>query len=314
MDKRLCILGECMLEVGAGNLGESKVTAGLSYGGDTLNTAVYYARLGGSVDYLTALGDDPLSDWMLDCWRAENVGCDFVAQRPGATPGLYLIQLDERGERSFMYWRDQSAARQLLQDAQQITELLNNAAQEAQLLYLSGITLALMSAAAHQALFEFAASFRAKGGLIAFDSNHRPALWRDATTAATVYEQMYGNCDIALATADDEYALFGGASALDIVERLSAWGIPDIVVKDGANGCTQRFDGVTKAIPAQSVVVIDTTAAGDSFNAAYLRHRGLGQDPSACVLAGHKLAGAVVGQKGAIIPIDAMRTDDFVAS
>ena len=188
-----------MLEVGAGNLGESKVTAGLSYGGDTLNTAVYYARLGGTVDFLTALGDDPLSDWMLECWRSEKVGCDFVAQHSGATPGLYLIQLDEQGERSFMYWRDQSAARHLLQDAEQIAKLLNKAVNEAQLLYLSGITLALMSVAAHQALFEFAASFREKGGLIAFDSNHRPALWRDAKMAAAVYKQMYGNCDIALA-------------------------------------------------------------------------------------------------------------------
>ena len=68
--KRVACIGECMLELCGGDL--SAMT--LSYGGDTLNTTVYLARLGVDVDYVTALGDDPYSDWMIEQWRAEGIG------------------------------------------------------------------------------------------------------------------------------------------------------------------------------------------------------------------------------------------------
>jgi 2-dehydro-3-deoxygluconokinase len=70
-----------------------------SYGGDTLNTAIYLARLGVAVDYVTALGDDPWSDEMIAGWAAEGVGTEQVARVPGRVPGLYIIQTDAR-ERS----------------------------------------------------------------------------------------------------------------------------------------------------------------------------------------------------------------------
>ncbi len=84
------------------------------YGGDTLNTAVYLARLGVGVDYITALGDDSLSDEMIAGWAAEGVGTRRVARLPGKLPGLYMIQTDDKGERRFFHWRDSAAARSLM--------------------------------------------------------------------------------------------------------------------------------------------------------------------------------------------------------
>ena len=302
----MCVLGECMLEVSAEGLTGSQVPAGMSYGGDTLNTAVYFARMGGVVNYLTALGDDALSGWMIDRWRAEGVGCDWVRREPGAAPGLYLIQVDEQGERSFVYWRENSPARTLLQSPDALSKLLVDATADAELLYLSGITLALMNSDSVSALFEFIQGYRSRGGAVAFDSNHRPALWADAATAKSVYEQMYVHSDIALSTADDEYTLFGGTEPNTIVERLQASGVQEIVIKDGNEGCLLLSAGDKVQVPALQVDVVDTTAAGDSFNAAYLASRSKGLDTLSAVKNGHALAGAVIGHRGAIVPGDAM--------
>src|SRR4051794_32818068 len=103
-------LGECMIEL-------KQAGGGLysrGYGGDTLNTAVYLARLGVDVDYITALGDDPMSEQMIAAWTAEGVGTQRVLRLAGKLPGIYLIQTDESGERRFFHWRESSAARSLM--------------------------------------------------------------------------------------------------------------------------------------------------------------------------------------------------------
>lgn len=295
-----------MLEISADSLTGANVPAGMSFGGDTLNTAVYYARMGGAVSYVTALGDDSLSTWMLEQWRSESVGCEFVARDAGRAPGLYLIQLDEHGERSFVYWRENSAARALLQNAERLIKVLSKATADASVLYLSGITLALMSSEARSSFFEFAESYRKRGGSVAFDSNHRPRLWPDAETARSVYAAMYSNTDIALSTADDEYSLFDAHTTDDIVERLQAHKVREIVVKNGHEGCVLHAEGVTNRVPALTVEVTDTTAAGDSFNAAFLLSRAVGLDAVTAVHSGHALASTVIGTRGAIIPVEAM--------
>ena len=295
-----------MLEVSAAGLTGNNVSAGLSYGGDTLNTAVYCARMGTRVDYLSALGDDTLSSWMLGRWREEDVGCDWVRRVEGAAPGLYLIQVDEFGERSFVYWRANSPARALLQSPEGLIELLTESTRASGLLYLSGITLALMSVAAREAFFGFAAEFRTRGGSVAFDSNHRPALWADSDSAKRAYQKMYAHTDIALSTADDEYELFNDKAPGDIVERLSSSGVREIVIKDGDNGCLLFVGDEQLQVPATDVAVVDTTAAGDSFNAAYLASRSKGLDTLSAARNGHALAGRVIGHRGAIVPRDVM--------
>jgi 2-dehydro-3-deoxygluconokinase len=88
----LAAIGECMLELSEHP--DGRITR--AFGGDTLNTAVYLARLGVPVDYITALGDDPWSEEMLAAWQAEGVGTASVLRLEGRLPGLYIIQTDER--------------------------------------------------------------------------------------------------------------------------------------------------------------------------------------------------------------------------
>src|ERR1700759_3097718 len=98
---RVASIGECMIEL-------KQAGSGLyarGFGGDTLNTAVYLARLGVSVDYITALGDDPLSDEMIAGWQAEGVGTGKVARLAGKLPGIYLIGTDQKSESPLLHLR-----------------------------------------------------------------------------------------------------------------------------------------------------------------------------------------------------------------
>jgi len=154
--------------------------------------------------------------------------------------------------------------------------------------------------------FSFVSDFRAGGGLIAFDGNYRPSQWPDKRQARLIYEHMYRNVDIALSTAEDEYCLFEDQKASDVAERLLKWGVREFVIKDGSHDCLLVVDGVAISLPAQHADVVDTTAAGDSFNAAYLASRAKGNDCRRSVNNGHRLAAVVIGHRGAIIHSTAM--------
>lgn len=308
--KRVAAVGECMIELTETGPG----TMRRRYGGDTLNTAVYMARLGVglgiAVDYVTALGDDPLSDEMLACWQAEGVGTERVARLPGRLPGLYLIKTDSSGERSFWYWRSASAARDLTAPPHGDAALGSLAGDD--LVYVSGITLSILDDPGRERLLAAVAAARAEGARIAADTNWRPRNWPDIEAGRHWTARLFAHADIALPSAEDDVALFGDATPEGTVARLTGLGIAEVVVKNGADGCILAHDGYSERIPATPVELpVDTTAAGDSFNAAYLMARMAGQDPATAALSGHRLATAVIGHPGAIIPREAMPDFDW---
>ena len=306
---RVASVGECMLEVSRRSstaVGEFALPAALAFGGDTLNTAVYLARLGVLVDYFTGLGDDPMSDWMLSQWGAEGVGCDEVWREPGGVPGLYLVSVDEQGERSFLYWRENSPARRLFDDSQRANRVFRKLATYP-FLYMSGISLALYNDKPRSDLLAFVGHYRESGGQLVFDGNYRPAQWPDQRTAQSTYEAIYRLADIALSTLEDEQLLFEESDESAVINRLTDWGIGEIALKKGPQGSVVVADGVTTAISLEPVAsVVDTTAAGDSFNAGYLAARFSGAIPTDAATSGHQLATSVVQHPGAIIPRSAM--------
>nr|WP_305123436.1 sugar kinase [Roseomonas sp. GC11] len=280
--------------------------AAMGFGGDTLNTAVYLARLGARVDYVTALGDDPESAAMIAAWQAEGVGCALVARLPGRLPGLYLIDTDPRGERRFLYWRDRAPARELFQMPG--TAAMETALEAYDLLYLSGISLAIWGEEGRARLYPMLDRLRARGGRVAFDTNWRPRLWPDAATARRAYATLLARTDIALAGAPELAELGLGATPAEALDGLRGAGVPEIVLKLEPPGCLLHHPGGSAEIPAERVEkVVDTTAAGDSFAAGYLAARLRGEAPEQAARAAHRLAAIVVQHRGAIIPAEAIK-------
>ncbi|MDO8978229.1 MAG: sugar kinase [Afipia sp.] len=287
-------IGECMIELsqGVGN----QLTR--SYGGDTLNTAIYLARLGVKADYITALGDDPFSDEMVEAWKGEGIGTAHVSRVGGKLPGLYAIRTSEAGERSFYYWRENAAARLLLDLPETGAMLAALAGYD--MVYLSGITLSLYSADGRQRLIDALRRAREGSTRIAFDTNFRSQGWPVLDTARQVYRDMLAVADIVLASVDDLTPLFGARMHGELIDRMAA---REVVLKLATPGSVVRHDGVEDIVKAEPVSrVVDTTAAGDSFSAAYLAARLGGATPTEAARAGHRLAGVVVGHRGAIIP------------
>ncbi|WP_353412732.1 sugar kinase [Arenicella sp. 4NH20-0111] len=302
------MLGECMLELSASSEQSrgSNIPCQLSFGGDSLNTSVYLARLRAQVSYFSALGDDSLSRWMVQQWADEGVNCENVVFQKESVPGMYLIELDSSGERSFKYWRKNSPASQWLNDAP-VRQRVFKRMHEYGYIYLSGISLAILPHATQAHVIDFLKQYRESGGQVVFDGNYRANLWPNRQSAVAAFDLAYGNCDIALSTLDDEMAVYEDKSANDVLTRLKSSGVSIAVVKMGENGCHYSSDGRIEEVPAQKVGVVDTTSAGDSFNAGFLASYVEGAKLQACCEEGHRLAAKVIQHKGAIIPLESMR-------
>lgn len=298
------VIGECMVEL-------RRQADGFAYrfSGDALNTAVYLSRLIDhtrfDVAFVTALGTDSLSDEMAAQWLKERIDTSFVRRIPDKLPGMYLIETSAVGERHFQYWRDDSAARYWLRGAEAKSVL--EALAGARFIYLTGISLAILSPADRDLLLGALRVCRNSGGKVFFDNNYRPRLWESREAAIDAYRSALAFTDTALLTLDDEEALYGQATVATVVARTRAAGVSEVIIKRGAESCIVDAAGSQVEVAAQSVAnVVDTTAAGDSFGAAYLAARLAGRSPVEAARAGHRLAATVVQHRGAVIPNERM--------
>lgn len=297
---RIALIGECMIEL------QHRADGSLqqSFGGDTLNAAVYLRRELGepsTVDYVTALGDDSFSDAMCKHWAEEGLGLGMVQRLPGRLPGLYCIQTDANGERKFLYWRNEAAVRDCFTTP--AAEPILAALPTYDVVYFSGITLAVLGEVGRARLLETLVETRKRGGKVVFDNNYRPRLWASVDAARAAYHAVLAEVDIALLTEDDERALFGYEDSEQVFAAYPT--IAEVVLKRGADACLIRCEDERFEVPGLVVEkVVDTTAAGDSFSAAYLASRLKGGSPQDAALAGHRLASRVIQVPGALIPRD----------
>lgn len=295
----IALIGECMIELCEPHLG------GLSrgYGGDVLNTSVYLSRLMGAdatVRFTTLLGKDPFSSEMIAAWEKEGINCDTVGQLATRNAGLYFVRTDKAGERTFHYWRSESAAREIMGHE---WSNLRAQAMRSDWVYLSGITLAILDDKGRKNLLSELRVARESGALIAFDGNFRPTLWTNPADAAPWHAQVWDLCALALTGVEDEAAVFGDATPKSSLDRLQAHGIAEIVIKRGAQSVFLHTNGTNQYIDVTPVGrVIDTTAAGDSFNAGYMAARLKDRPPAKSVRIGAALAAEVIQHTGGVIP------------
>lgn len=301
---KIACVGEAMVELSLTRIPGPGV---IGIAGDTLNAAIYMRRAlpqPHQVAFVSMIGSDPMSDQMQTFIDREGVSTETLGRDPDHLPGIYAVNTDAAGERSFLYWRENSAARRLFQVGGHISfDVLDGF----DVIYFSAITLAILPRRVREGLFDWIARFRAAGGRFAFDSNYRPRLWDSRQEAQHWVEQAWRHCDIALPSIDDELALFGDTSEAAILARFADYSIPVGVLKRAERGPTAIPPSYAPAAPyAPAPIVVDTTAAGDSFVGTFLAHHLTGASLPDAMLAAHTCSATVVGHKGAIVPVETL--------
>lgn len=307
--KRILCVGEAMAELMLGN--SEDFPPALGFAGDTMNTAIYLNRLlkeKAEVAYVTVVGNDALSSRLIRLLEAESINTASISRSEERLIGLYAITTDNAGERTFSYWRGQSAARTLFQQG---SELDFSVVSDADVVYLSAISLAILPSAVRTALLqELDRLRREKNITVAFDSNYRPVLWESKEQAQKFVAAAWKITDIAMPSIDDEQMLFDDIDEAAVLARLASYGISRGALKRGEKGPlslnpqTPQALREIESLDNSGVQVVDTTAAGDSFNAGYLSALLSGADEQAALQIGHACSVRVIGHTGAIIPLD----------
>ncbi len=295
---KFAAIGECLIELSE----VDDLLFKLGFAGDTFNTAYYFKKLANNsaVHYITAVGGDKNSTELLNFIQKHGIDTSLCISIQNKTCGLYLIENDLSGERQFEYYREYSAARQLLY---QLSEPQLSLIASFDALYFSGISLAILDDYSRKKLFEVLVAAKKHGAQIFFDNNYRKRLWKNREEAIKTMTHFHPLCDVVFATYDDEAALFGDGSISTTIKRYLDTSIRTVVIKDGKDPCQIIDKKKHHTFPLKNAeTVIDTTGAGDSFNAGFLSARLAKKTLLEQVNTAHKIALNVIAHKGAIIP------------
>jgi 2-dehydro-3-deoxygluconokinase len=296
--KSLYLFGECMVEL-------QRVTATSlqqSFAGDVYNTGVYLKRTFSDINthLVTAIGQDSFSQAMLQRFDDEKINTDMVFQSTDKIAGLYAIQTDSKGERSFTYWRNDSAAKQIMQF---IDDAAISKISQADMVFFSGISLAVINEEDRDAFWLLIKQCKQAGVSIVFDPNYRARMWHSPDQAKAQFDIAFSVADVVLPGVDDFNQLYGISSVEDIIAFCQPYDINELVIKNGENGINYVINGQQQHFSITPVTnVVDTTSAGDSFNGVYLGARLSDLDISAAIKLASQAAGFVIQHKGAIAP------------
>ncbi|WP_343817090.1 sugar kinase [Colwellia asteriadis] len=299
--KNVFLFGECMIELMSISQEKTRNIMSQSFAGDVFNTAVYLKRTFSDINthLVTAVGTDPFSLAMISYFESEDIGSSLVFKSANKIAGLYSIQLDAQGERSFTYWRENSAARQIMEHIDD--EAINYLA-KGDMFFFSGISLAVIKPEARAEFWLLIDRLRLAGVQIVFDPNYRPRLWSSPQEAQQQFELALSKSDLSLPGVDDFEQLFGMTSIEEVSDYCKPFAINELIIKNGAQTILTIVDGdVAEFVITPIENVVDTTSAGDSFNGVYLGARIQGYSVKGAIALASQAAGFVIQHKGAIV-------------
>ncbi|AGZ44839.1 sugar kinase [Actinoplanes friuliensis] len=267
----LVTLGETMGLVAADSIGplEYARSFSLGIGGAESNVAIGVARLGGTATWLGRVGPDSTGDLIERRLRGEGVHAMVI--RDTAFTGLMMKHRRTSGLLHVDYHRTGSAGSRLLP-----TDVPVDLVREAGILHVTGITPAL-SDSARATVFHAVETAAAAGVTVSVDVNYRGKLW-SRYDAAPVLRDLVSRADIVFAGPDEAELILGSGSS--VADGLAALGPSEVVIKDGARGCTALISGERHEVKALEVTLVDPVGAGDAFVAGYLADRLAGAGPS----------------------------------
>ena len=264
MNKVLCF-GEALIDfLSCG----AEVSEGLSInqfkqfpGGAPANAAVAVAKLGGKASFIGQVGDDIFGHYLGDALEHYNVNTDHLAFSQTAKTALAFVALDEQVERSFSFYRDNSA--DILYRAQQCSDA---AFEQARIFHFCSNTLTDSNiASTTEALVQCADD---KGLLVTFDVNLRHNLWSGGKADVAVVEQFVRKAHVLKFSLEEiEYL----TDDIDTYVANLLLGKAHIVLITNDGNPIRYFTKTLSGVQAApNVKVVDTTAGGDGFSGGLL--------------------------------------------
>jgi sugar/nucleoside kinase (ribokinase family) len=255
-------------------------------GGSAANTAAWMARLGCPVTFVGCVGNDGIGDMLREELRAEGVRTEVRAVA-GMETGCVAVELDVRGERLMRSSRGANVAlvgddvRRAVQGNVGWVHLTGYA-----LLGVGGF--ALLEAAAEVA--------RTHGAILSFDPSSEGVIAAFERTRLLRELEQCG-VDLLLPNVLEAAALTGGMDASGAAEALAET-IPTVVVKCSERGAVAVAAGELHHVPTEPVDPLDTTGAGDAFNAGLLAALRRGDALEDACRQGHAVAREAIGSYG----------------
>jgi fructokinase len=233
-------------------------------GGSLANVAVGVARLGGRSANVGVVGADEFGHLLRERLAAEGVDVSHLRQTDEGRTGLVFISLDERGERSFCYFRTR-AAEFLLDERDVDLDFLARA----RVLHVG--TNSLHLPAARAAMLRAVDAAREAGRIVSCDPNLRLHAWEDPEVLRAVLERLLPRCTVVKLSEEELAFATGHPGAEDALRWLATRGVVLPVVTLGEAGAAFLWRGEVVRVAAPRVRVVDTTGAGDGFTAGLLR-------------------------------------------
>lgn len=262
-------LGEAMVEFNQTGEGGGK-TYLQGFGGDTSNFAIAAARQGARVAYASALGDDAHGAMLRALWSQEGVDHAWVKTNADAYTGIYFVTHGESGHQ-FSFMRSGSAASRMA-----VADVPQDGIAKAQVLHLSGISLAI-SPSACDASYAAIAAARQAGTQVSFDTNLRLRLW-PVERARAVMTDVMRHCDICLPSYDDIVAITGLTDPDALVDHCLHLGASTVALKLGERGALVADAYNRHTIAPHPCKPVDATGAGDTFGGAFVARLVAGDD------------------------------------
>ncbi len=232
-------------------------------GGSPANVAVGLARLGARSAMLGVVGQDEFGLFLKQSLAQEGVDVSHLRQTNEGKTGLVFISLDERGERSFSFYRT-NAAELFLDDRDVDPAFLSRARA------IHCGTNSLLWPKSREAMRAMAEHARAEGKIVCCDPNLRLHLWANPDELRELLRALLPMCSV-VKLAQDEIEFVTGTSDVDrALVALKHMGVLLPVVTSGPDGATFLWAGQRVQVPALAVTAVDTTGAGDGFTAALL--------------------------------------------
>jgi 2-dehydro-3-deoxygluconokinase len=295
-------IGECMVEFHAE---EPVHGAGLfrrGYAGDIANSLVHARRLGLSAAFLSRIGDDLFGSGLVAFLEREGIDLGRAPTVAGDN-GLYFIETDDEGERRFAYRRAGSAASGIGPE-----DLDADLLGAARFVIVSGITQAISASA--EALVAAACGLEGAPGRTVYDPNYRPMLWKPRgglAAAKAAFQAICGRVLWLMPSYPADLPLIDASNMDEIaaIKRFASLSGASVALKLGERGILLLHEGKMQQVPAVLVDrIVDTTGAGDGWNAAFLHGLTVQPDVRGAAAAANAYAARIIGHRGAIAPTD----------